>query len=210
MRLLAHKMDSKRCRKCNTLKFVYLFSLNRQSKYGLQGWCKQCHNANGKQWKNDNREHYNWYHKNLYRTNTNHRIKQKTRSRIHSALNTQNVQKTDSSQQLLGMDINLYKMWIEYQFLPGMTWENTHIDHVKPLSCFNLSDEGELYEAFNWINTQPLFKVDNLKKGNKYNENEYYYQFYKAHCFYHRLIQFNHSMVHSGPRLYTFSCHQTH
>ena len=47
---------------------------------------------------------------------------------------------------------------------PERTFSNIHIDHVKPISSFDVSKEEELLEAFNWRNTQPLSKEDNLKK----------------------------------------------
>ena len=38
-------------------------------------------------------------------------------------------------------------------------------------------------EAFNWRNTKPLLKEDNLRKGSKYNELDYRLQFIKAYQF---------------------------
>ena len=60
-------------------------------------------------------------------------------------------------------------------FLDGMTWENWdlkgwHIDHIKPLSKFNLKDEDELTKALNYKNLQPLWAYDNLSKHNHYEE----------------------------------------
>ena len=50
---------------------------------------------------------------------------------------------------------------------PEMNWSNIQIDHIKPISSFDVSKEDELLEAFNWRNTQPLLKEDNLRKGTK-------------------------------------------
>jgi hypothetical protein len=46
----------------------------------------------------------------------------------------------------------------------GSEW---HIDHVIPLSHFDLTDEEQQLIAFNWRNTMPLSCVENLKKNNK-------------------------------------------
>jgi hypothetical protein len=51
-----------------------------------------------------------------------------------------------------------------------MTWENWsvngwHIDHIKPLSSFDLTDTEQLKEACSYNNLQPLWAKDNLKKS---------------------------------------------
>jgi len=59
-------------------------------------------------------------------------------------------------------------MRIECQFKPGMSWDNRnlwHIDHKKPISSFiNKSPR-----TINMLcNLQPLWKTENLSKGNKF------------------------------------------
>ena len=63
---------------------------------------------------------------------------------------------------------------------PEMIFDIIHIDHVKPISSFDISNDNELLEAFNWRNTQPLLKQDNRRKSNKFNEKDYNNQFIKA------------------------------
>jgi hypothetical protein len=46
----------------------------------------------------------------------------------------------------------------------GNTW---HIDHVIPISKFDLDDEDEQELAFNWRNTMALSAAENLKKNDK-------------------------------------------
>jgi hypothetical protein len=46
----------------------------------------------------------------------------------------------------------------------GIEW---HIDHVIPLSHFDLDNEEEQLIAFNWRNTMPLSAKENLSKNNK-------------------------------------------
>ena len=81
------------------------------------------------------------------------------------------------------IDLDTYKQWIEWQMTPEMNWDNINIDHVKPICLFDVSKDEELKAAFNYINTQPLLKQDNLKKGKKYNEHDYRLQFIKAYQF---------------------------
>jgi 5-methylcytosine-specific restriction endonuclease McrA len=56
------------------------------------------------------------------------------------------------------------------QFKEGMTWENRrewHIDHIIPVSSFDLSDAEQAKKAFHWSNCQPLWAKENLLKGSK-------------------------------------------
>ena len=57
-----------------------------------------------------------------------------------------------------------------------MTWDNIHIDHIKPVSKFNLDDEHEFLDCSHYTNLQPLLSADNLEKSNKWtDENERYW-----------------------------------
>ena len=53
-----------------------------------------------------------------------------------------------------------------------MTWDNIHLDHIKPVSKFNLDDEDEFLDCCNYKNFQPLLVKDNLEKSNKFTEND--------------------------------------
>lgn len=59
---------------------------------------------------------------------------------------------------------------LENKFTPEMTWKNYgtywHIDHVKPLSWFDL--ETQFNEAWALSNLQPLEATKNLSKNNRY------------------------------------------
>ena len=66
---------------------------------------------------------------------------------------------------------------------PEMNWDNIEIDHVKAICLFDISNDEELKEAFNWKNTQPLLKQDHQQKGTKFNFLDYQLQFVKAYQF---------------------------
>jgi hypothetical protein len=89
------------------------------------------------------------------------------RVRLHAAL--KGNFKTGSAVRDLGCSVAFLKQHLESQFKPGMTWENHgpvwHIDHIKPLASFDLTNREQLLEAVNWRNLQPLFAVDNIRKG---------------------------------------------
>lgn len=71
----------------------------------------------------------------------------------------------------VGCSLEKLKSYLESKFQPGMSWENYgqwHIDHIKPLSSFNLQDQKQVKLANNYKNLQPLWAKDNLSKGSKY------------------------------------------
>jgi hypothetical protein len=90
------------------------------------------------------------------------------RTRLAKALHRQS--KSGSAVASLGCSVAKFKVYLESKFLPGMSWENHgewHIDHVKPLDSFDLTDPSQLLAACHYRNLQPLWAIDNIKKGNK-------------------------------------------
>ena len=70
----------------------------------------------------------------------------------------------------LGCSIVAFKEYIERKFHPGMSWDNWgkwHLDHIIPLSSFDMTDRSQFLIAAHYTNYQPLWAEDNLKKGNK-------------------------------------------
>ncbi len=62
---------------------------------------------------------------------------------------------------------------LEKQFKSWMTWENYgyrgwHIDHIRPVSSFNLLNPDEMRACFHFTNLQPLWGILNMKKGNRF------------------------------------------
>jgi hypothetical protein len=62
------------------------------------------------------------------------------------------------------------------KFQEGMTLDNYgewHVDHIRPVSTFNItSQECEDFKlCWSLSNLQPLWAIDNLKKGAKYFPN---------------------------------------
>lgn len=62
------------------------------------------------------------------------------------------------------------KEHLEKQFVDGMTWDNYgewHIDHIIPVSVFNLNDENNIKKCWSIRNLRPLWKKDNIIKKDK-------------------------------------------
>ena len=116
-------------------------------------------------------------------TDINFRLKGNLRIRLNKAI--KNNQKSGSAVRDLGCSIEYFKHYIAGKFITGMTWENYgrfgwHLDHIKPLSSFNLENREEFLKACHYTNYQPLWattkiarahgdmvSIGNLEKGDK-------------------------------------------
>jgi len=132
-----------------------------------------------------NKTYYSTYKKELIAANTvyqrkkrredqNYRIAGRLRSRLWHVI--RDNQKVGSAVRDLGCSFGQFRLYIENQFEPGMTWDNYgewHLDHVQPLASFDLTDRSQFLTACNWLNYQPLWAKENINKGAKwYNEKE--------------------------------------
>lgn len=79
------------------------------------------------------------------------------------------LEKYDRTSNLLGYTSLDLKNHMEKLFKDDMSWDNYgewHIDHIKPISKFDISDDTSVVNALE--NLQPLWAFENLSKGNKY------------------------------------------
>jgi hypothetical protein len=123
-----------------------------------------------KEYRSVNKDYLNQYERERSKTDINFKMLKNLRSRLRSAL--KNNQKTGSAIESLGCTIEDLKKHIESQFKEGMNWNNHgyrgwHIDHIQPLSSFDLTDKEQLLKACHFSNLQPLWAKENLKKSNK-------------------------------------------
>lgn len=127
--------------------------------------------ANSKRLNKARAKSHREYEKIRRRTDINHRLRNYLRNRIGSAI--RNYYKSGSAVRDLGCTIEHLKQYLESKFQPGMTWENHgkhgwHIDHIKPLSSFDLTDREQFLQACHYTNLQPLWAKDNLKKRDRF------------------------------------------
>ena len=131
-------LENKQCKYCNEIKHKDRFRYNRLK-------CRDCE-----------------------RDEPTEKFKRYIRTRIYNCLRNKN--KTKHSVEYLGCSPDEYFKWIfEYNntcYLEnhGKEW---HIDHVIPISKFDLDSEDQQLLAFNWRNTMPLSCQENLSKNNK-------------------------------------------
>jgi len=132
--------------------------------------------ANYKKWYQANREVYNSSRnkrrKEFWRKDKNFLLRERLRTQINQAIrfNKPNI----IIHALLGCDVSYAREYLENRFEKGMSWGNYGndkncwvIDHIIPLSSFDLIDNNQQIKAFNYKNIQPLWAVDNMKKGAK-------------------------------------------
>jgi len=113
------------------------------------------------------------YHNDKLKSNTQYRLAYILRCRLRTALNKK--YKAGHAVKDLGCSISELKIYLEFKFQVGMSWENHsqtgwHIDHIKPLSHFDLSDRDQFLQACHYTNLQPLWAKDNLTKSDNYSE----------------------------------------
>ncbi len=128
-------------------------------------------------WRNHNRDKWRTYlrayEKNRYATNIQFSLKVRIASRIRKVLGRSRTYKSNHTMTLLGTTLEGLKAHIESLFLPGMSWANRnlwHIDHVRPCAAFDLRDQSQQRACFHFSNLQPLWKLDNLRKADKWTQ----------------------------------------
>ena len=87
-------------------------------------------------------------------------------------LKRRGLQKQNSITKYIGCTPKELAEWIESQWEKGMNWESHglfgwHIDHVIPISRFDLSNEEHISVAMNWMNLRPLWSTENIEKGDR-------------------------------------------
>jgi len=105
-------------------------------------------------------------------SDTNYRLAENLRLRFRDAL--RGNFKAGSAVRDLGCTIEYFKAYIAKKFVPGMSWENWasntwHLDHIRPLASFDLSNREEFLKACHFSNYQPLWGAENCSKGSLYN-----------------------------------------
>ena len=109
-------------------------------------------------------------YKERYRTDPQFKIAVALRKRVVLALKTRGISKSRSMRELLGCSVQDLRAHLEKQFRPGMNWENHgewHIDHIRPCAAFDLTLVAEQKVCFHYLNLQPLWAEENMKKSAK-------------------------------------------
>lgn len=153
---------------------------------GLANDCTECVNASGKmryknmtpeekkiylnnikQWVKDNKEKVKAYEK-TPRARIIRSFRRRIKEVLKNALTNPNPELWRKSKEHLGCSEDELLKHLESLFKPGMTWDNYgewHLDHVYPISSFDLTNEEEVKKINHYTNLQPLWAKDNEIKG---------------------------------------------
>lgn len=99
--------------------------------------------------------------------------------RMRSMISEYAKHKKDKTFKMLGYNSIDLVNHLESKFTNGMSWDNYgrggwHIDHIKPLVCFDTNNPNWLETAFSLENLQPLFESENCSKGSMYEGKRHY------------------------------------
>jgi hypothetical protein len=179
------KENHKVCRLCSEEKHIDNFSKHKGGRYNVDSICKPCaviqnntpeNNKIARQWMIDNKELVNKRaterDKEKVKTDIQYRIKKHLRIRMYGAI-IKNAKSTRNGkvEDLIGCSIEEYRKHIENQWINEMSWENHgkvwEIDHIIPISVFDMTKTEQQKLAFHYTNVQPLYKSENRSKKNK-------------------------------------------
>lgn len=163
-----YKEDNKENIK-NNWKIYYIKNkekLKKNSKEYIESRISERTEYNKKNFQNKKEQiyQYNKKHRNLPKN----KLKEALRTSLYLILKRNKIYKNNKSIKYLGCTLEEYKQHIESQFKPEMNWDNHgkvwELDHIQPLSKFNMGIEENIFKAFNYINMQPLFKTTEIAK----------------------------------------------
>lgn len=137
---------------------------------------KENHKEALNQYRKEHRRKFNEYERQRKQEDPCFKLACNLRNRIYCAVKYNS--KVGSAVRDLGCSIQELKQRFETMFYPNpktdesMSWDNHgifgwHIDHVKPLVSFDLTDRKQFLEACHYTNLRPLWAIQNLSEGSR-------------------------------------------
>ncbi len=114
------------------------------------------------------RDNVNKKRNNKRKTEPLYKLKCNIRDLIRVSIKNNGYSKSSKTLEILGCSFEDFKKHIERQFTSGMNWNNRkdwHLDHIYPISL--AKDEVEVIKLNHYTNFQPMWTIENIKKGNK-------------------------------------------
>lgn len=133
--------------------------------------CKGCHNKHSAQYYKKNRKKVikgvMEYERKRKKRDKKYKVMKLVRRRLQQHIQKLKCNKCTSTQKLTGCTWEYLKQWIESQMTDTMTFDTIHIDHIMPLSSFDLTKPEEQYKSCHYTNLQPMLPSENIAKGSK-------------------------------------------
>lgn len=129
--------------------------------------------AYAKKYRSENLHKKRIFINNLKRTNPNYRLRENMSTQIWFAI--KNKKAGRKWETLVGYSINELIKYLESKFHldKNICWDNYgtywHIDHIKPKSLFDFTNEEDIKRCWALSNLQPLEAIENKKKYTKYS-----------------------------------------
>ena len=131
---------------------------------------KERNNNLVREWRKINKKKRNeQYNKKMNEVGSLSKLAHILRARIFVAIKKNNTKKTTKTSELLGCTVEQVRQHLELLFTEGMNWDNYglhgwHIDHIKPLNMFDLTDPEQQKQCFHYTNLRPLWSSDNWSR----------------------------------------------
>lgn len=112
----------------------------------------------------------NAYQNERYATDPKYAMVKRLSASLNQSLRRARANKTTNTMKLVGCTSEELMVYLESQFLSGMTWENRrmwHIDHILPCASFDLTDPEQQKKCYHYSNLRPLWAKLNLAKGKR-------------------------------------------
>ncbi len=164
---MVNNNNLKLCSKCKKMKSYDEFYHNHKTLDGYTYTCKKCiYNYNQSEDRiKKRREYMNTYTRNRRLTDPAFKSAQYLRNKLNRILSGHR----EHLNTIIGCSPQYLRNHIESQFTDNMTWQNTTIDHILPVTMYDLNDPDEIKICFNYRNLQPMLTVDNIRKGARLN-----------------------------------------
>jgi hypothetical protein len=166
--------DGFRC-DCKNCRSIERKEYNKKNKEKNKEYKKKYYSLNkdnikvyNNEWSKKNPKYQGEYQKERMKNDPIFHISQKLRARLRDYLKKNNITKKNKTFTIIGCSPEDLKKYLEKKFYEGMSWDNRNlwdIDHIIPLSSAKKIEDIE--KLSHYTNLQPLWRIENLKKGSK-------------------------------------------
>ncbi len=112
----------------------------------------------------------------LFVLDPSYKLACRIKGRVRAMMKIRGAKTQSKYQYLFGCTFEEFTAHIQRNWKDGMGWNNYgrgadkwNLDHVRPLSSFDLLDEEQRRLAFHFSNIEPSWAIDNIRKNSVWN-----------------------------------------